>query len=158
MNSCVLRAMRAEKSVGSASASSSALVCRLWVWPLVAAIASMAVRGTLLKTSSAARLQPEVWVWARRDSERLSFGSKFSFMSLAHSRRPARCLAISMKTFMPAHQKNDRRGADVVDAVCDRIGQLKVERRPGFLQVVAGDRDRVELRHLLGRVGEDVRD
>jgi hypothetical protein len=31
-------------------------------------------------------------------------------------------------------------------------------RRPGFLHVVAGDRDRVELRHALGREPEDVRD
>ena len=37
----MLRAMRAEKSVGSASASSSALVCSDWVWPCVAAIASI---------------------------------------------------------------------------------------------------------------------
>jgi len=47
-NSWVLRAIRAEKSVGSASASSSALVCSDWVWPWVAAIASMVVRITLL--------------------------------------------------------------------------------------------------------------
>jgi aquaporin Z len=33
---------------GNASASSSALVCSDWVWPCVAAIASMAVRITLL--------------------------------------------------------------------------------------------------------------
>jgi hypothetical protein len=44
----VLRAMRAEKSVGSASASSRALVCSDCVWPWVAAIASMQVRMTLL--------------------------------------------------------------------------------------------------------------
>ena len=46
--SWVLRAIRAEKSVGSASASSSALVCSDWVWPWVAAMASMQVRVTLL--------------------------------------------------------------------------------------------------------------
>jgi hypothetical protein len=40
--------MRAEKSVGSASASSSALVCSDWVWPCTAAIASTQVRTTLL--------------------------------------------------------------------------------------------------------------
>ena len=66
----VLRAMRAEKSVGSASASSSALVCSDWVWPCVAAIASIAVRTTLLNTSCAASDQPEVWQWVRNDSER----------------------------------------------------------------------------------------
>ena len=47
-NSWVLRAMRALKSVGSASASSKELVCRLWVWPWVAAMASTHVRTTLL--------------------------------------------------------------------------------------------------------------
>ncbi len=46
--SWVLRAMRAEKSVGRPSASSNELVCRLWVPPSTAAIASTAVRTTLL--------------------------------------------------------------------------------------------------------------
>ena len=44
----VLRAMRAEKSVGRAMASSSALVCSDCVWPSTAAMASMHVRPTLL--------------------------------------------------------------------------------------------------------------
>ncbi len=74
-------------------------------------MASMVVRATLLKTSWAARLQPEVWVWARRERDRTSFGSNSSLISRAQSRRAARCLAISMKAFMPAFQKNDRRGA-----------------------------------------------
>src|ERR687883_423990 len=56
-NSCVLRAIRAEKSVGSASASSSALVCSDCVWPCVAAIASMVVRITLLNTSCAVNVE-----------------------------------------------------------------------------------------------------
>ena len=64
-----MRAMRAEKSVGSASASSSALVCSDWVWPCVAAIASIMVRGTLLNTSCAVSDQPEVWQWVRSDSD-----------------------------------------------------------------------------------------
>ena len=45
---CVLRAIRAEKSVGSAIASSSALVWSDWVPPSIAAIASIVVRMTLL--------------------------------------------------------------------------------------------------------------
>ncbi len=89
--------MRAEKSVGRAMASSSELVCRLWVWPLVAAMASITVRGTLLNTSWAARDQPLVWVWARRDRERESLGAKCWRISRAHSRRAALCLATSMK-------------------------------------------------------------
>ena len=108
---CVLRAMRAEKSVGSASASSSALVCSDCVCPCVAAIASIMVRGTLLNTSCAASDQPEVWQCVRSDSERASFGLN-SFISFAHSRRAARILATSMKKFMPIAQKNERRGAN----------------------------------------------
>jgi hypothetical protein len=46
--SWVLRAMRAEKSVGRPSASSKLLVCRLCVPPRTAAMASTAVRTTLL--------------------------------------------------------------------------------------------------------------
>ena len=107
---CVLRAMRAEKSVGSASASSSALVCSDWVWPCVAAIASMQVRATLLNTSCAASDQPEVCECVRSDSERGSFGLN-CFISLAQSSGAARSLATSMKKFMPIAQKNDRRGA-----------------------------------------------
>ncbi|MEY9231964.1 hypothetical protein ABIF78_004287 [Bradyrhizobium japonicum] len=109
-NSWVLRAMRAEKSVGSASASSSALVCSDWVWPCVAAIASTVVRITLLKTSCAVSDQPEVWECVRSDSERGSFGLN-GFRSFAQSRRAARSLATSMKKFMPIAQKNDSRGA-----------------------------------------------
>ena len=85
-SSWVLRAMRAEKSVGSASASSSALVCSDWVWPCVAAIASMQVRMTLLKTSCAVSDQPEVWQWVRSDSDLSLFGSN-CLTSLAHSSR-----------------------------------------------------------------------
>ena len=51
-----------------------------------------------------------------------------------------------------------RPGADVLDAVGQRVGQLEVVRRPGLLDVVAGDRDRVEPRHLLRGVREDVGD
>ena len=65
----MLRAMRALKSVGSASASSSALVCSDWVWPWVAAIASTHVRTTLLKTSCAVSDQPEVWQCVRSASD-----------------------------------------------------------------------------------------
>ena len=110
--SWVLRAMRAEKSVGKASASSSALVCSDWVWPWVAAIASTQVRTTLLNTSCAARLQPEVWQWVRSASERGSFGLNSSAISFAQSTRAARILAISMKKFMPVAQKKESRGAN----------------------------------------------
>ena len=59
-------------------------------------MASTMVRLTLLNTSCAASDQPEVWQWARSDSERGSFAPNFDTAS-AHSRRPARSLATSMK-------------------------------------------------------------
>ena len=49
-------------------------------------------------------------------------------------------------------------GADVLHTVGQRVGELEVGRRPGLLDVVAGDRDRVEPRHLLRGEGEDVGD
>ena len=94
-SSWVLRAMRAEKSVGSAIASSRALVCSDWVWPWVAAIASMQVRPTLLKTSCAVSDQPEVCECVRSESDFGFFGSN-SRTSRAQSARAARILAISM--------------------------------------------------------------
>ncbi len=108
----MLRAMRAEKSVGSASASSSALVCRDCVCPWVAAMASTHVRATLLNTSCAVSDQPDVCEWVRRDSD-LGLEGWNCCTNSAHSRRPARSLATSMKKFMPMAQKNDNRGAKV---------------------------------------------
>ncbi|CAM5263522.1 hypothetical protein SVIOM74S_03391 [Streptomyces violarus] len=110
-SSCVLRAMRAEKSVGRASASSRALVCSDCVCPCVAAIASTQVRVTLLNTSCAVSDQPEVCEWVRRDRDLAFFGSN-CLTSFAHSSRAARSLATSMKKFMPIAQKNDSRGAN----------------------------------------------
>src|SRR6202007_854077 len=81
-----------------------------WVWPCVAAIASMVVRITLLKTSCAVSDQPEVWQCVRKDSERGSLGLN-GLSSFAQSRRAARILATSMKKFMPIAQKKERRGA-----------------------------------------------
>ena len=106
----VLRAMRAEKSVGRASASSRALVCSDWVWPCVAAIASTQVRTMLLNTSVAVSDQPEVWQCVRSDSDLSLVGSN-CLTSFAHRRRAARIFATSMKKFIPTAQKNDRRGA-----------------------------------------------
>ena len=102
--------MRAEKSVGNAKASSSALVCSDCVPPSTAAIASMHVRATLLNGSCAVRLQPDVWQCVRNASDLSLFGLN-CFTILAQSSRPARILAISMKWFIPMAQKNDRRGA-----------------------------------------------
>ena len=49
-------------------------------------------------------------------------------------------------------------GAHVFDAVSERIGEFKVRGRSGFLHVIAGNRDRVELRHVRRGVGENVGD
>jgi hypothetical protein len=59
-----------------------------------------------------------------------------------------------MKKFMPIAQKKERRGAnastsrpaatpgaDVFDAVGERVGELQVRRRARFLHVIAGNRD-----------------
>src|SRR4051812_14033354 len=109
-NSWVLRAIRAEKAVGNANASSSALVWRLWVWPWVAAMASMQVRTTLLKTSCAVSDQPDVWEWVRSESDFVLLGENRSLTNFAQSRRAARSLATSMKKFIPIAQKKLSRG------------------------------------------------
>src|SRR3954464_3512824 len=104
--------MRAEKSVGSASASSSALVCSDWVCPWVAAIASIQVRATLLNGSCAVNDQPEVCECVRSDRDFASLGLNSATSSL-HSSRPARSLATSMKKFIPMPQKKLNRGANL---------------------------------------------
>ena len=48
--------------------------------------------------------------------------------------------------------------AQVLDAVGERVGELEVVGGPGLLDVVAGDGDRVELRHLPRGEREDVGD
>ena len=94
MMSCVLRAIRALKSVGSAIASSNALVCRVCVPPKTAAIASIVVRTTLLYGSCSVSDQPEVWQWVR-SIELLGFFGSNSFMIRHQRPRAARSLATS---------------------------------------------------------------
>ena len=163
--------MRAEKSVGSASASSSALVCSDWVWPCVAAIASTQVRTTLLNTSCAVRLQPDVWQWVRSASERGSFGLELVFDQLRpeqargahlgdlheeiHADRPEEGEARRERIDVEA---GGDAGAHIFDAVGERVGELEVGGRARLLHVIAGDRDRIEFRHVLRGVGEDVGD
>jgi len=106
----VLRAIRAEKSVGRAMASSSALVCRLWVWPKAAPMASIQVLAILLNGSCSVRLQPEVWQWVRNAID-FGFLGLNCLTILAQSILAALILAISMKWFIPIPQKNEIRGA-----------------------------------------------
>ena len=108
----MLRAMRAEKSVGRPSASSNALVCSDCVPPSTAASASTVVRITLLYGSSAVSDTPEVWQCVRSMRDFSSFGSNCR-MTRSHSSRAARSLAISMKKSMPMAKKNDSRPANL---------------------------------------------
>ena len=69
MITCWVRsAISADSSVGSASVSSSALVCSEFVPPSTAASASIAVRTTLFTGCCAVSDTPAVWVWKRSHS------------------------------------------------------------------------------------------
>ncbi len=130
----------------------------------------MQVRPTLLKTSWAVSDQPLVWQCVRRLSD-LGFCGSNWLTSRAHRARAARQLgdlheevhADRPEEAQPRSEPVDvdagvEAGAEVLDAVGQRVRQLQVGRRPGLLHVVAGDRDRVEPRHVLGGVAEDVGD
>ena len=95
MMSWVLRAIRALNSVGSAIASSSALVCSDWVPPNTAAIASIVVRTTLLYGSCSVSDQPEVWQWVRSIRALGFLGLKLLHDPPPQQPRAARSLAIS---------------------------------------------------------------
>ena len=78
--------------------------------PSTAAMASIQVRPTLLKGSCSVSDHPDVCECVRSAMD-LGFLAPKLFTILAHSRRQARILAISMKWFMPMAQKKLRRGA-----------------------------------------------
>ena len=88
--------MRAEKSVGSAIASSSAFVWSDCVCPRAAPIASIAVRAMLLNGSCAVSDQPDVWLCVRSAID-LSFFASNDLTIFAQRTRAARIFAISMK-------------------------------------------------------------
>ena len=92
----MFRASLALKSVGRAMASSNELVCRLWVPPITADMASMVVRMMLLWGSCSVSEYPDVWQCVRSIMAFGAVGLNFSFTSLAQSRRAARSLAISL--------------------------------------------------------------
>ncbi len=71
----MLRAIRAENSVGRAIASSKLFVWRLCVPPSTAAIASTVVRTMLLYGSCSVRETPDVWQWVRNIDEAVFSGS-----------------------------------------------------------------------------------
>ena len=114
----MLRAIRAEKSVGSATASSRLLVCSDCVPPSTAAIASTVVRTTLLYGSCSVSDTPLVWQCVRSSFDFSDLAPR-SPMIRAHKVRAARSLATSMNRFMPMPKKKRqarREGVDVEPA------------------------------------------
>ena len=130
----------------------------------------MQVRVTLLKTSCAVSDQPEVWQCVRSDSERSSLR-----IELLHQLRPQHARGAQLRDLhekihadaeeerQPRREAVDREvcrdpGADIFDAVGKRIGEFEVGRRSGLLHVIAGDRNRIELRHMRRGVGKNIGD
>jgi hypothetical protein len=126
--SCVLRAMAAENSVGSAIASSKEFVCRLCVPPSTAAIASTVVRTMLLYGSCSVSETPEVWQCVRSISEPGFFGSNCRMMR-DQSSRAARSFATSMKKSMPIAKKKEMRPAKSSTST-PRASTLRTYSRP----------------------------
>ena len=167
---CVRSAIRAECSVGSASASSKPFVCRLW-----RAAADRRERldrhpddvvlGLLRGQGRAAGLGVE----AERERLRVRGAEP-----VAHQRRPQSPRGAELRHLLEEvvvrveeegearaelvrrEARVDRRCA-VGDPVRERERELLDRGRAGLADVVAGDRDRVPARDPLRAVGEEVR-
>ncbi len=130
----------------------------------------MQVRTTLLKTSCAVSVQPEVWQCVRSDSD-----SRVRRLELRDQLRPQQPGGPQLGDLheevhpdrpeerQPRRERVDVQpgrdaGPQVLHPVRERVRQLQVGRRPGLLDVVAGDGDRVELRHPPRGELEDVAD
>ena len=152
----MLRAMRAEKSVGSAIASSKLLVCSDCVPPSTAASASIVVRMMLLYGSCSVRLTPDVWQCVRS-----SFGLVLLRAEIGHDPVPQRARRAQLgdlheqvhadaeEEAQPRREIVDvepvgHRRADIFHAVGERVGELLHRRRPGLVHVIAA-RSRCEL-------------
>ena len=109
---CVRSASVAASAVGSASASSSELVCSELVPPSTADSACSAVRTTLLYGCCAVSETPAVWLWNRSFHDRSFFAPKRSRIASAQICRAARYFAISSKKSLCALKKNDIRGTN----------------------------------------------
>ncbi len=103
-------------SVGSASASSKAFVCRLWADPHTAEKAWTATRTMLFSACCAVRVEPPVWAWKRSIRLRSSFAPKRSRITSAHTRP---------------------RGAELGDLLEEVVVRVEEERQPA--------RERVDL-------------
>ena len=166
---CCGRCARRSRS-GSAIASSSALVCSDCVWPWVAAIASMQVRPHVVEDVLRGQ-RPAGGLAVRAQRQRLGV-LRVEVVDQPRPQRAGRAHLGDLHEEVHADRPEERQprrelvdrqarveaGADVLDAVGERVRQLEVGRRPGLLDVVAGDRDRVEARHLLRGEREDVAD
>ena len=168
---CVRSASVAASAVGSASASSSELVCSELVPPSTAASACSAVRTTLLYGCCAVSDTPAVWVWKRSFHERSSSAPE----AVAHHLRPELARGAELGDLLEEvavrveEERDPRRevvdveaGVDavlhVLDAVAQRERQLLQRRRARLADVIPAHRDRVPARHFLGAEREDVGD
>ena len=112
-STCWVRsAIRAERSVGSANASSKPFVCSDWVPPATAANPWSATRMMFTSGCWAWSVTPPVWVWKRIVCERSLGGAEALAHDPAHIRRTARNLAISWKTLLWQLKKKASRGAN----------------------------------------------
>ena len=172
MSTCWVRsAISAACSVGSASVSSSALVCSELVPPSTAASASTAVRTTLLYGCCAVSETPAVWVWKR---SHCAF-SVLRAVDVAHPARPDAAGRPELRDLLEevdVRVEEERQAGrepldveaarqaqlDVAEAVGERERELLRGRRAGLADVVAGDRQRLVGRDLGGAVLHQVAD
>ena len=131
----------------------------------------MQVRATLLNASCAVSDQPEVCEWVRSDSDFAFFGSNCGDQ-LAPQQPAGPQLGDLHEEVHPDAPEERQPRRELVDGqapasrpalmysdtVGQRVGQLQIRCRTGLLNVIAGDRDRVELRHPGAGVAEDVGD
>ena len=151
-------------------ASSSALVCSDCVWPehrgqRLDAGARHVVEDVLRRQAPARGLR----VRAQRHRFRILRMEALDDLGPQHARR-AHLGDLHEVVHADAPEEAEARregvdiearldaGADVFQAVGQRVAEFDVGGRAGFLHVVAADRDAVELRHVRRAVAEDVAD
>ena len=106
---CVRSAIRAARSVGSASASSKEFVWIDCAPPETAESAWIATRTMLFSGCCAVSVEPPVCAWKRSAWAFGFVAPKRSRMISAHSRRAARNFATSWKKWLCALKKNESR-------------------------------------------------
>ena len=168
---CVRSASVAASAVGSASASSSELVCSEFVPPSTAASACSAVRTTLLYGCCAVSETPAVWRVKAQLPRALVLGAE----PIAHHLGPEPSGGAELGDLLEEvavrveEEREPRRelvhvepGVDavlhVLDPVAQRERELLQRRRSRLADVVPADRHGVPPRHFLSAEGEDVGD